>query len=931
MSQPQFDTFFHTATCNSPYAYQCRLACGKEADPGKPETLQTGADCQSQLINIPTGLGKTAAVVLAWLWNRVVIPSLNSQLSTSNSPEWPRRLVYCLPMRTLVEQTEAEVAKWLFNLRNAWAADKLELSSSAARELLWLTGTDIQDDPVPSEAFILHPSSLSLFHSPVILMGGEDAGEWDIHPEKPAILIGTQDMLLSRALNRGYGMSRYRWPMHFGLLNNDCLWVMDETQLMGVGVETSAQLDGFRKVWPTFKQCPTWWMSATLDESRLDTVDHFNPENGWLRQELSKTEQSSGRPKDLFHAPKRISRCPISLSAENKAADYAKQLAALIKERHQNNTLTLVILNRVSRAREVFEVLAGGKKPLCDPAKVSLIHSRFRRPDRQRHEKLLFGQGDRIVIATQAVEAGVDVSARLLVTELAPWSSLVQRTGRCNRRADIPDAEVVWVNIEPDTKEELVLPYTKDELDEARKAISELADASPHALREVQVESKSVIRPVIRRRDLMDLFDTTPDLCGQDLDISRYIRDGEDSDVQFFWRNIASDTPSQNEPPPHRDELCRVSIGEASKFLGKKAHVWRWNPLAEGWEEAKAARPGGVYLVDAQSGGYNADLGWTGDPKDKPTPHRPEENTQESYSGDTLTFARDWQLIAGHTRSVLEQTDSLSVSLSFDASFAFALRSAALWHDAGKAHKVFQIALRNGPCPPPDPLAVYAKSKNPPKPGSFPSERRGFRHELASALAWLLAGPADAVERDLTAYLVAAHHGKVRLSIRSLPDEKGNPEHPEALFARGIWDGDTLLPIPGLTTGPTVLDLGFMQMGEGRHGPSWLARTVALRDRFGPFHLAFLETILRAADAHASKDPAPVSPPASSVSGMELHESSPPHGGSTALSPEEQSLVADLVADGLGIQNKFRPEPLYKQIGKGHYEGGTVEEIRRAR
>ena len=60
-----------------------------------------------------------------------------------------------------------------------------------------------------------------------VLMGGEDAGEWDIHPERNAVIVGTQDMLLSRGLNRGYGMSRYRWPMHFGLLNNDCLWVMD--------------------------------------------------------------------------------------------------------------------------------------------------------------------------------------------------------------------------------------------------------------------------------------------------------------------------------------------------------------------------------------------------------------------------------------------------------------------------------------------------------------------------------------------------------------------------------------------------------------------------------------------------------------------------------------------------------------------------------
>ncbi len=72
-------------------------------------------------------------------------------------------------------------------------------------------------------------------------------------PNTPAILMDHQNMLLSRALNRGYGMSRYRWPMHFGLLNNDCLWVMDETQLMGVGVETSAQLDGFRHIGG---QCP---------------------------------------------------------------------------------------------------------------------------------------------------------------------------------------------------------------------------------------------------------------------------------------------------------------------------------------------------------------------------------------------------------------------------------------------------------------------------------------------------------------------------------------------------------------------------------------------------------------------------------------------------------------------------------------------------
>jgi CRISPR-associated endonuclease/helicase Cas3 len=88
MSRLPFDDFFHTATSNTPYNYQSRLA-GSDA----------GTDCHAQLINIPTGLGKTAAIVLAWLWNRMAVPSLNTQPSTINSSQWLRRLVYCLPMR----------------------------------------------------------------------------------------------------------------------------------------------------------------------------------------------------------------------------------------------------------------------------------------------------------------------------------------------------------------------------------------------------------------------------------------------------------------------------------------------------------------------------------------------------------------------------------------------------------------------------------------------------------------------------------------------------------------------------------------------------------------------------------------------------------------------------------------------------------------
>ena len=151
-------------------------------------------------------------------------------------------------MRTLVEQTEREVRTWILRLAREHTKPR------DGSQLRWLA-----------------------LHSPVILMGGEDAGEWDVHPEKPAILIGTQDMLLSRALNRGYGMKRYRWPMHFGLLNNDCLWVMDETQLMGPGLSTACQLEAFRNVQSLgcgafgAAGSVTWYMSATSNLEHLKT------------------------------------------------------------------------------------------------------------------------------------------------------------------------------------------------------------------------------------------------------------------------------------------------------------------------------------------------------------------------------------------------------------------------------------------------------------------------------------------------------------------------------------------------------------------------------------------------------------------------------------------------------------------------------------
>jgi hypothetical protein len=99
MSHLGFDAFFRVAfqadaSVPHPFDYQVRLACGAPRGQSTNERLAGGTECRSLLVNVPTGCGKTAAVVMAWLWNRI-------QLAR---PDWPRRLVYCLPMRTLVEQ-----------------------------------------------------------------------------------------------------------------------------------------------------------------------------------------------------------------------------------------------------------------------------------------------------------------------------------------------------------------------------------------------------------------------------------------------------------------------------------------------------------------------------------------------------------------------------------------------------------------------------------------------------------------------------------------------------------------------------------------------------------------------------------------------------------------------------------------------------------
>jgi CRISPR-associated endonuclease/helicase Cas3 len=65
---------------------------------------------------------------------------------------------------------------------------------------------------------------------------------------------------------------------------------------------------------------------------------------------------------------------------------------------------------------------------------------------------------------------------------------------------------------------------------------------------------------VIRRRDVVDLFDTTLDLGGMDLDVSRFIREGDERDVHVFWRDFDDQPRLASRVPRGRScAACRSS------------------------------------------------------------------------------------------------------------------------------------------------------------------------------------------------------------------------------------------------------------------------------------------------------------------------------------------------------------------------------------
>jgi CRISPR-associated endonuclease/helicase Cas3 len=202
----------------------------------------------------------------------------------------------------------------------------------------------------------------------------------------------------------------------------------------------------------TFRGSPVLLMTATLPpRRRRELAECCSSRNG--------LETIEG-PKDREMAKRYIVR-------KTNVSDAWEEVELLLKQRGK----VLWVVNTVKRAMSLVTEAQNRKLP------VQPYHSRYAYRDRLvRHRTVIdgFGRGEpaMLAITTQVAEMSLDLSADLLVSELAPVPAMIQRMGRLNRFAEIPEKIASVLFMAPESPH----PYHGEELEAGEQWVNSLAD-----------------------------------------------------------------------------------------------------------------------------------------------------------------------------------------------------------------------------------------------------------------------------------------------------------------------------------------------------------------------------------------------------------------------------------------------------------------------
>jgi CRISPR-associated endonuclease/helicase Cas3 len=651
--------------------------------------------------------------------------------------------------------------------------------------------------------------------------GGSLNWRQDMH--RPGVLIGTEDTLVSKALGHGIGVGRSLRPIDFALVTNGAHWVFAEAALCPRSVATMRRLAEFAVGFGTAEPFAVTLMSGVS------------------------SGVSSGAPGSPFTVAR--------LAADR--GDYPA-IAASVVAQHRPGTRTLIALNTLGAARSLHAALAGSGVPRV------LIHPWFRGHERRALAEAVTGpvtdEAGQLVVATSVIEAGLETSAALVVSEVAPWSSLVLRAGHCDSSDSDNDARFRWIR-----------PAAADgeqpELEPSLAALRALDGASVRGLADVagpDATTESGV-PELSRPDFLALFDTVLSKHGDDPDLRPLISDAADLEAQLIWAtwNPASAGPSAGPsaaPPadfrlPPDDWRCRARLPEVARLADRVA-VWRIDWAArERWARVTPEappRPGEILLVAAGDGGYDPVLGF--DPSwPDPVPDCPSLEVPPVSGAADSEFG--WISLQQHSEETRDHAAALLAALlatmrpGLTGVVMRAVVSAAYLHDAGKAHPIWQDALcaLAGPDHQERVEAGRPWAKSGGEGQLIFAGEVAFRHELASVL--LIDGPLAGLvdrraDRDLVRYLVLAHHGQLRLRVWDR--DPAMPGVLRGLEQGAVWPMPRILGRPGVAL--TVDIAKFIETGDR----SWTQTARSLLLGYGPFVLAYLETVVRIADWRAS-------------------------------------------------------------------------------
>jgi len=577
-----FPTAFAALTDHGPFGWQARLF----------ERFAAGA--VPDACDIPTGLGKTAVMAI-WLAALDLSPTL--------APEQrlPRRLVYVVDRRAVVDQATAEAERFADRLGKGEGADPAIVAMRARLGL-----DECEELPV---------STLRGQHA--------DNRRWLDDPSKPAIVVGTVDMIGSRLLFQGYNVSRGMRPMHAAFLGSDALVVLDEAHLVP---PFQALVEQVRRLADEDRERAP----APAPALRLMTLSATG--RGTAAQVFTlEAEDEAEDPvvRQRLDAPKRL-----LVEAEVADGKLAEALAARAFERSEGGRRVVVFCNSRAVAQKVHADLAGRLKtflkerfgkdaPAVERCLQMMVGARrvrerevlaksdaFKRfSPKTAKDAAARAEGlPAFLVATSAGEVGVDLDAEHMVADLVSWERMVQRLGRVNRLGAF--GEGALVDIFPATTgkdKEAELAIEKDEKLATFRAPFEnelwpkeadgRRDASPGMLRRLrgipafaalaeEATSEAPLRPALTRPHVeawsMTSLDEHP---GRAL-VAPWIRGWveEEPQTRLVWRRFLPiragedfDTARRelgdffSEAPPHLSEILETASWDAGRLLKERA------------------------------------------------------------------------------------------------------------------------------------------------------------------------------------------------------------------------------------------------------------------------------------------------------------------------------------------------------------------------